>query len=77
MTMEARTRNGAVSKPGDRAADPLPAQRQVLSAKGASRKWVRISPKVSWYGKILIVGALLVTFGWELFHLIITLVTLD
>lgn len=72
--MEARTRDSAVSKPGDR---PLPAERQALSAKGASRKWVRISPKVSWYGKILIVGALLVTFGWELFHFIITLMTLD
>lgn len=46
-------------------------------ANKASRGWVRISPKVSWYGKILIVGALLVAFGWELFHLIITLVTLD
>ncbi len=77
LAMEARTRDSAVSKPGDRAADPLPAARQVLSTKGSSRKWVRIRPKVSWYGKIIIVGALLVTFGWELFHFIITLMTLD
>lgn len=75
--MEARTRDSAVSKPDDRAADPSPAARQALSTKGASRRWVRISPKVSWYGKILVVGALLVTFGWELFHFIIRLMTLD
>lgn len=49
----------------------------MLLANKASRGRVRISPKVSWYGKILVVGALLVAFGWELFHLIITLVTLD
>lgn len=42
-----------------------------------SRKRTRIGPTVSWYGKILVIGALLITFGWELFHLIIALVTLD
>ncbi|WP_375306245.1 hypothetical protein WI560_31250 [Bradyrhizobium sp. A11] len=76
-TMEARTKSSAISEPGDRAADLLPAERQVLSANKGSRRWVRISPKVSWYGKILIAGALLITFGWQLFHLFITLMTLD
>ena len=76
--MEARTNSSAISKPGDhRAPDSLAAERQVLLANKASRGRVRISPKVSWYGKILVVGALLVAFGWELFHLMITLVTLD
>ncbi|BAR62122.1 hypothetical protein NK6_8978 [Bradyrhizobium diazoefficiens] len=32
---------------------------------------------MSWYGKILIVGALLVTMGYELFRLMIALVALD
>jgi hypothetical protein len=41
------------------------------------RKPARLNPTVSWYGKIIIIGALLVTFGWELFHLVIALMTLD
>lgn len=43
----------------------------------SSQKRTRIRPTVSWYGKILIIGALLMTLGWELFHFVITLVTLD
>ncbi len=32
---------------------------------------------VSWYGRLLIVSMLLVAAGWELFRLIIAIVTLD
>ncbi len=35
------------------------------------RKRTGTGPAVSWYGKILIIGAILITFGWELFHFII------
>jgi len=75
-TMDADSRDRVViSSPSDRAAGRSADQTRV--AKASRRKWVRNSPTVSWYGKILIIGALLVTFGWELFHLIITLMTLD
>ncbi|TGN89012.1 hypothetical protein EOW77_0009245 [Bradyrhizobium yuanmingense] len=47
------------------------------TARPTTRRLVRISPTVSWYGKILVIGALLVTFGWELVRLVITLLTLD
>lgn len=73
--MEASPKERAISNPA--AAGPLPPLHQTPAVKAPGRKWIRISPTVSWYGKILIIGALLVTFGWELFHLIITLMTLD
>jgi hypothetical protein len=38
---------------------------------------VRIRSTVSWYGKLLIVGALLLALGWELLRLLIVLLTLD
>ncbi|MDA9479673.1 hypothetical protein XI03_35310 [Bradyrhizobium sp. CCBAU 65884] len=73
--MEANPKDHGISNPG--AVGPLPPLHQRRAAKAPARRWIRISPTVSWYGKILIIGALLVTFGWELFHLIITLMTLD
>ncbi|PIT02050.1 hypothetical protein TSA1_15710 [Bradyrhizobium nitroreducens] len=75
--MDANSRDRVISSPRDRAADQSAVPHQTRAAKASRRKWVRISPTVSWYGKILVIGALLVTFGWELFHLIITLMTLD
>ena len=75
--MEAKPKGHLISYLDDRAAGPLPPLHQAPAVKAPARMWVRISPPVSWYGKILIVGVLLVTFGWELFHLIITFMTLD
>ncbi|MGY4567156.1 hypothetical protein [Bradyrhizobium sp. USDA 3256] len=37
----------------------------------------RSGPTVSWYGRLLIAGALLVAAGWEVFRLLLTLITLD
>jgi len=38
---------------------------------------LRNGPTVSWYGRLLIVGALLVASGWEIFRLLLTIITLD
>lgn len=75
--MEAKPKDRVISYLDDRAVGPLPPLHQAPAVKASAPRWVRISPTVSWYGKILIIGALLVTFGWELFHLIITFMTLD
>jgi hypothetical protein len=50
---------------------------QAKEHKQPFRKSVCVGPAVSWYGKFLIVGALLVTAGWELSRLIITILALD
>ncbi|MBR0883019.1 alpha-beta hydrolase superfamily lysophospholipase [Bradyrhizobium japonicum] len=50
---------------------------QAKGDKQPFRKIVRANPIVSRYGMLLIVGALLVTLGWEFFRLIIILWTLD
>jgi hypothetical protein len=47
------------------------------AAKQTSRRPVSIGPKVSRYGKIFVIGAMLLALGWQVFHLIIALVTLD
>lgn len=41
------------------------------------RRHPRSGPSVSWYGRLLIVGALLVGAGWEIFRLLLTIITLD
>lgn len=41
------------------------------------RRHVRSGPTVSWYSRLLIVGALLVAAGWEIFRLLLTIITLD
>ncbi|MEY9123249.1 hypothetical protein [Bradyrhizobium yuanmingense] len=65
-------------EPGKAAASsPTTGDPRPTAARKTPQRLVRINPTVSWYGKILIVGALLVAFGWELFHLVITLLTLD
>jgi hypothetical protein len=43
----------------------------------ASYQRRRIGPTVSWYGRLLIVGALLVAMGWELFRLMLVVLSLD
>lgn len=35
------------------------------------------SPSVPWYGKLLIIAMLLVAAGWEIFRLLLWIVTLD
>ena len=37
----------------------------------------RSGPTVSWYSRLLIVGALLVVAGWEIFRLLLAVLTLD
>ena len=41
------------------------------------RRHLRNGPTVSWYGRLLIVGALLVAAGWQIFQLLLTIITLD
>jgi hypothetical protein len=41
------------------------------------RRKRRSDPTVSWYGRVLIVGTLLVAAGWEIFQLLLTIITLD
>lgn len=43
----------------------------------ARRRHRRGGPTVSWYGRLLIVGALLTAAGWEIFRLLLTIITLD
>ncbi|MDA9440181.1 hypothetical protein XH98_13800 [Bradyrhizobium sp. CCBAU 51745] len=64
--------------PDEGVSDPVtPMPPRPGAMETAAPKRTRIRPTVSWYGKILIIGALLMTFGWELFHFVITLLTLD
>jgi len=37
----------------------------------------QVGPTVSWYGRLLIVGTLLLAAGWEIFRLLLTIVSLD
>jgi len=41
------------------------------------RRHLRNGPTVSWYGRLMIVGTLLVAAGWEIFRLLLTIITLD
>ncbi|QOZ28507.1 hypothetical protein XH93_36645 [Bradyrhizobium sp. CCBAU 51753] len=41
------------------------------------RRHLRRGPTISWYGRLLIVGALLVAAGWEIFRLLLTIITMD
>ncbi|OCX29130.1 MULTISPECIES: hypothetical protein [unclassified Bradyrhizobium] len=43
----------------------------------APRRRHRDGPTVSWYGRLLIVGTLLLAAGWEIFRLLLTIITLD
>jgi len=62
-----------------------PVQEQVLRRpppqrtedEPSRRRDHRKGAPVSWYGKLLIVGLLLVAVGWEIFRLILTIITLD
>ncbi len=43
----------------------------------SKRRGRRSASTVSWYGRLLIVGMLLVAGGWEIFRLILAFITLD
>ena len=67
-----------IVSPDEGGSDPVtPMLPRPGAMEPASQRRTRIRPTVSWYGKILIIGALLMTFGWELFRFVITLLTLD
>ena len=51
--------------------------RQSTQEANSGRPDNRKMATVSWYGRLLIVSMLLVAAGWELFRLIIAIVTLD
>ena len=51
--------------------------RQSTQEANSGRPDNRKMATVSWYGRLLIVSMLLVAAGWELFRLIIAIITLD
>jgi hypothetical protein len=57
------------------AADRLSSQKAEHEVSG--RRDDRRGATVSWYGKLLIVGMLLVAAGWQIFRWILTIITLD
>ncbi|WP_128089426.1 hypothetical protein [Bradyrhizobium viridifuturi] len=48
-----------------------------IAGQPVRRRRIRSGPTVSWYGRLLIVGTLLVAAGWEIFRLLLTVITLD
>ncbi|MGY3393089.1 hypothetical protein ACVWW6_005680 [Bradyrhizobium sp. USDA 3311] len=77
LIMERIASDRAAIDPCSRAERALRTQYERSQKQEHVSRKVRVSPTVSWYGKILIVGALLVTMGYELFRLMIALVALD
>ena len=51
--------------------------RQKTQEANSGRPDNRKMATVSWYGRLLIISMLLVAAGWELFRLIIAIITLD
>ena len=51
--------------------------RQKTQEANSGRRDNRKMATVSWYGRLLIIGMLLVAAGWELFRLIIAIITFD
>jgi hypothetical protein len=49
------------------------ANEQAITKRRGRRK----AAAVSWYGRLLIFGMLLVAAGWEIFRLILAIVTVD
>jgi hypothetical protein len=53
--------------------DPLRVVKETTSKRRGRRK----AAAVSWYGRLLIFSVLLVAAGWEIFRLILAIITLD
>ena len=51
--------------------------RQKTQETNSGQRDNRKGAPVSWYGSLLIISMLLVAAGWELFRLIIAIITLD
>ena len=51
--------------------------RQKTQEANSGRRDNRKMATVSWYGRLLIISMLLVAAGWELFRLIIAIITFD
>ncbi len=51
--------------------------RQKIQGANSGRPDSRKMATVPWYGRLLIVSMLLAAAGWELFRLIVAIVTLD
>jgi hypothetical protein len=47
------------------------------SAATTTTRGDRKGPTVSWYGRLAIIATLLLAAGWEIFRLLMTVVTLD
>jgi hypothetical protein len=54
-----------------------PSPQPMMKATTSNRKGRRRTTTVSWYGTLLIVGALLLAAGWEIFRWILAVITLD
>lgn len=52
-------------------------RRPITKPAGPRRQRGQRAATVSWYGSLLIVGTLFVAANWELFRLILAIVTLD
>ena len=62
---------------------PATSSRETVSSKPRTSAATRITrgdrkgPTVSWYGRLVIIATLLLAAGWEIFRLLMTVVTLD
>ena len=65
-------------------AKAVPADRYTPPLTQSSARKVTSSPKIpsrqatiSWYGRFLIFGTILIAVGWELFRVVLAIITLD
>jgi len=62
----------------DRSAMTAPiTQSQAVQEKTSRQRGHRKAAGVSWYGKLLIIGTLLLAAGWEIFRWIVAIITID
>jgi len=59
------------------AAERRPLNDHTTPGTSSPRQRRRSGPTVSWYGHFLIIGTLLVAAGWEIFQLLLAVLTLD
>lgn len=71
--------NGQKLDESDRPSVPARVTNAPIQALGhpAPQRRRQVGPTVSWYGRLLIVGTLLLAAGWEIFRLLLTIVSLD
>ena len=55
----------------------LGADKPRTSAATKTTRGDRKGPTVSWYGRLVIIATLLLAAGWEIFRLLMAVVTLD